>query len=383
VHGGAVPPPVEEPIAPPIYQTATFAFDDAEAYASALRHPDAGFAYTRYHNPTTAALEAAVADLEGGAVGLAFASGMAAISTVVLSLAAGGRVVAQPTLYGGTYALFHKVLPDLGLTVDLVDPEDGPGLRAALDGGAAVLYAETIANPTMAVADLPALAAAARTAGATLVVDNTVASPALCRPLTFGAGVVVHSATKYLAGHNDVLAGVAVFAEAGMRDRVWERHIDLGAAADPFAAWLVLRGLRTLPLRMERHCENARALAGMLQAHAGVERVYWPGRDEHATAARARAVLDGPGGFLACDLAGGRAAGRRFVEALQVGRQAPSLGGPQTLASHPASTTHRQLDDAALAAAGIGQGLVRISAGLEDADDLVEDCEQALAAART
>jgi cystathionine beta-lyase/cystathionine gamma-synthase len=380
VHGGVVAPPAERPVAPPLYQTSAFAFDDADHYAETLHAPGRGMVYTRYENPTTAALEALMADLEGGALGLATASGMAAIATTLLALAtAGSRVVAQRAVYGGTYSLLRTFLPRCGVEVAMVDVADEAEVRAALRGGAAVLYAETIANPTMAVADLPLLGALAREAGAALVVDNTVASPVLCRPLEHGAAVVLHSATKYLGGHHDVVGGIAVFADEAQRLAAWHHLIDLGGSADPFAAWLVLRGVKTLEVRMQRSQSTAARLAEVLGAHPAVERVYWPGLPDHATHAVAERVLDGPGGFLSFDVAGGRPAGRRVVEGTRVARLAPSLGGIETLVSHPASTTHRQYDAEALAAAGIGEGMIRMSVGLEDPDDLAEDLRQALA----
>jgi len=379
VHGAGVPVPAELPLAVPIWQTSAFAFDDADRYAHALRQPREGFVYTRYENPTTWALEATVAGLEAAAQGMATASGMGAIATVLLCLAAAGdHLVVQRDLYGGTFSLLSSVAARLGIVATFVDATDPGSVRAALRPTTRAVYVETIANPTMAVADLPALAEVAGAAGIPLVVDNTVASPYLCRPIEHGAAVVVHSATKYLGGHSDVVGGLALFADAGLHDRAWRTMIDLGASPDPFAAWLVLRGVKTLPLRMERHTGNAGALAGLLAAHPKVERVYWPGLPGHPSHDVAARLLDGYGGLLSFDLAGGRQAGRRFIEATSVARLAPSLGGPETLVSHPASTTHRQLDAVALASAGIGEGMVRVSAGLEDADDLLEDFTRAL-----
>jgi methionine-gamma-lyase len=379
VHGVRGPAPAEPPLAVPIWQTSTFSFDDAEHYAHTLRQPREGFVYTRYENPTSAALEATVADLEGAAQGMATASGMGAISAVLLSLAgAGDHLVAQRALYGGTYSLLTSVAARLGIEVSLVDVADPAAVEAALRPTTRALYAETIANPTMTVADLPALAGVAGAAGVPLVVDNTVASPYLCRPIEHGAAVVVHSATKYLGGHADVVGGLALFADPGQHQRAWQTMIDLGASPDPFASWLVLRGVKTLSLRMRQHEANAAALAGLLAGHPKVTRVHWPGLPGHPNHEVARRVLDGFGGFLAFDLAGGRGAGRRFIEATRLALLAPSLGGPETLVSHPASTTHRQLDAAALAAAGIGEGMVRVSCGLEDADDLIADFTDAL-----
>jgi cystathionine beta-lyase/cystathionine gamma-synthase len=382
VHGVPAPVPAEPPLATPIWQTSAFAFGDADRYAQALRQPREGYVYTRYENPTTAALEAVVANLEGAAQGMATASGMGAIATVLLTLAAAGdHLVVQRDLYGGTFSLLTTVAARLGIGATFVDATDPVAVEAALRPVTRAIYVETIANPTMTVADLPALAGVARAAGIPLVVDNTVASPYLCRPIAHGAAVVVHSATKYLGGHSDVIGGLALFADAGRHGQAWKTMIDLGASPDPFAAWLVLRGVKTLPLRMERHTRNAGALAGLLADHPKVARVYWPGLPGHPSHAVATRVLDGYGGFLSFDLAGGREAGRRFTEATRVALLAPSLGGPETLVSHPASTTHRQLDARALESAGIGEGMVRVSAGLEDADDLLEDFTRALEAA--
>jgi cystathionine beta-lyase/cystathionine gamma-synthase len=379
VHGVRPPAGAEPPLAMPIWQTSTFSFDDAEHYAHTLRQPREGFVYTRYENPTSAALEATVAELEGAAQGMATASGMGAISAVLLSLAgAGDHLVAQRALYGGTYSLLTTVAARLGIEVSLVDVADLAGVEAALRPTTRALYAETIANPTMAVADLPALAKLAGAAGVPLVVDNTVASPYLCRPVEHGAAVVVHSATKYLGGHNDVVGGLALFADAELHNRAWHTMIDLGASADPFASWLVLRGVKTLALRMRCHSANAAALSELLAGHPKVTGVHWPGLPAHPSHEVAARVLDGFGGFLSFDLAGGRDAGRRFIEATRLAKLAPSLGGPETLVSHPASTTHRQLDAAALAAAGIGSGMVRVSCGLEDAEDLIADFTDAL-----
>ena len=380
IHAGGQPLPAERSLATPIWQTSTFAFDDAEHYAHTLRQPREGFVYTRYENPTTAVLEATVADLEGAAEGLATASGMGAIATVLLSLAgAGDHLVAQRDLYGGTFSLLAHVAPRFGIDVTFVDAADPDAARAALRPSTRAVYAETIANPTMTVADLPGLAEVAADAGVPLVVDNTVASPYLCRPIEHGAAVVVHSATKYLGGHNDVVGGIALFAEPDRHAAAWRELLDLGACADPFAAWLVLRGVRTLALRMRRHGENARLLAELLDAHPKVERVYWPGLEDHPTHQLAAKLLDGDPGLLSFDLRGGRDAGRRFIEATRVAALAPSLGTVETLVSHPASTTHRQLTDEQRQAAGAGSDVVRLSIGIEDVADIIADLKQGLA----
>jgi len=287
-------------------------------------------------------------------------------------------VVAQRDLYGGTHSLLAHTAPRFGIEVSFVDAGHPAAVRAALRPTTRAIYAETVANPTMTVADLPALAEAGAAAGVPLVVDNTVATPYLCRPIEHGAAVVVHSATKYLGGHSDVVGGIAVFAERERHDAAWRAMIELGASPDPFAAWLVLRGVKTLALRMRAHGANARLLAELLDAHPKVARVHWPGLNSHPTAALAAKLLDGDPGMLSFDLAGGREAGRRFIEATRVARLAPSLGTVETLVSHPASTTHRQFAPDALAAAGIGEGMVRVSVGLEDAADLAEDFTHAL-----
>jgi len=383
VHGAGVPEVDETPLSVPIYQSSTFAFDDSDRYAHALRQPYEGYTYTRYRNPTTAAFEATIADLEQGAHGLATASGMGAISSVLLSLAAraGDHLVVQRDLYGGTIGLLNNLLSRYDVGVTYVDASDPGRVKAALRPETRAVYVETIANPTMSVADLPALAEVAAGAGVPLVVDNTVASPYLCRPLTHGAEVVVHSATKYLGGHSDVVGGIAVFADEARHVAAWDVMRDLGASPDPFAAWLLLRGVKTLPLRMDRHVGNARVLAELLAGHPKIGRVYWPGLPGHPTHETAARILDGPGGLLSFDLRAGRDAGRRFVEATGVARLAASLGGPETLVTHPASTTHRQLGRDALAAAGIGEGMIRVSVGIEDPGDLRADFEQALEAA--
>lgn len=369
------------PVSVPIYQTSTFAFADAAACAAALNDPSAGYAYSRYRNPTTNALENALADLEGGSGAIATSSGMGAVNAVLLSqLRAGDHVIAQQCLYGGTFAVFADLAARYGIDVSYISGRDPAEVGAALRPRSRLLYLETIANPTAAVSDLPGLLAAARAAGLTSVVDNTFATPMLCRPIELGADIVIHSATKYLGGHDDVTLGIIVAAGAEQFGALWQHTTELGVAADPFAAWLTLRGLKTLALRMDRHCATAGFLARQLAAHPAVAAVHWPGLAGHPDHAIAARILSGFGGMLAFDLAGGRAAGLAFVEALRLAALAPSLGGAETLVLHPASTSHRQLDSAQLAAAGVGPGSIRVSAGLEHPDDLWADFAQALAA---
>ncbi len=382
----AIHPPVPDlngsrPVSVPIYQTSTFAFTDPDACSAALNDPEAGFAYSRYRNPTTRALEETVADLEGGVAAIATSSGMGAINAVLLALLRpGDHVIAQRCLYGGTFSVFAGLAARYGIEVSYISGRDAAELAAALRPQSRLLYLETIANPTVAVSDQPALLAAARSAGLRTVVDNTFATPLLCRPIEHGADIVLHSATKYLGGHDDVTLGVVVSAQDEVHRAVWRNSVDLGVAADPFAAWLTIRGLKTLPLRMERHCQNAAHLAERLTSHPAVSAVHWPGLPSHPDHDVARRLLSGYGGMIAFDVAGGRAAGMAFISRVRLAALAPSLGGTETLVLHPASTSHRQMDAAGLAEAGIGEGSIRVSVGLEHPGDLWADFAQALAA---
>ncbi|MFZ4298512.1 trans-sulfuration enzyme family protein [Streptomyces cinereoruber] len=377
------PPHVEvtgsRPLGVPLHQGHVFAFDSADALAEGFTSPDA-FLYARLGNPTVRTLEDAVARLEGGASGLSFASGMGAVNAVLLSLlGSGAHVVAQTCLYGGTYAVLTDLAARWGVHVTYVSGTDPEEVRAALRPETRLLYLETIANPTTRVSDLPALAAVAAEAGVPVAVDNTFASPLLCRPLDHGADVVIHSATKYLAGHADVLGGVAVFKDRELYGRVRRHAVEQGASTDPFAAWLTLRGLQTLSLRVERQCANAAGLAARLAAHPAVAAARHPSLASHPDReVAARLLPAGGGGVVSIDLAGGRDAGRTFVEAVRLASLSVSLGDVKTLVMHPASTSHHQLDAAALAAAGIGAGTVRISVGIEHVEDLWTDLEQAL-----
>ncbi|EFL18386.1 aminotransferase class I/II-fold pyridoxal phosphate-dependent enzyme, partial [Streptomyces sp. C] len=341
--------------------------------------PDGDYVYSRRGNPTVRALERTLAGLEGGASAIAFASGMGAISGVLLALLRpGDQVIAQRCLYGGTYAALSDLKERYGVRVDHIGGDDAREFEALAGPRTRLLVLETIANPTGQVPDLPGLLAAARRLGVTSAVDNSLASPVLCRPIEHGADIVLHSTTKYLAGHSDVLGGAAVFADDALRREVWPRTVELGASADPFAVWLTLRGIATLPLRMREHCANAGLLAQRLAAHPAVAAVHWPWLGTHPSYAMARKVLSGGGGLLSFDLRGGREAGRSFVEGVRLARLALSLGGVETLVTHPASTSHRELDEGALASAGIGPGLVRMSVGIEDPEDIWQDVEQAL-----
>jgi cystathionine beta-lyase/cystathionine gamma-synthase len=370
------------PSAVPIYQAAAFSSATAAELGDVLTGATPGYAYSRIDNPTTAALAEAVAELEGAEAGLAFATGMAAIHAAIVSVVrAGQTIVVTQAVYGTTRDLLVRVLAGLGVTTEFVDPTDFAAVDAAMvRTGSPLLYVETVSNPTIIVSDISALAGIAHRHSALLLVDNTFASPYACRPIERGADLVMHSATKYLSGHADVLAGVVV----GSRQRVDALRpilVDVGAALAPLAAFLVLRGLPTLALRMERHSETALELAAWLQGQDQIERVHYPGLlsdPGHEVASR---QLDVFGGMFAFELAGGREAGQAFLDAMRVSERTASLGAFRTITSHPASTTHRQLDAAALRASGIAPGLLRCSVGLEDAEDLREDFELGLAAA--
>ncbi|HSL66964.1 MAG TPA: aminotransferase class I/II-fold pyridoxal phosphate-dependent enzyme [Actinomycetota bacterium] len=376
-----VPPPPMDQEAPsvPIFQTSTFRFDTSEDYAETISFRRPGYTYTRgYGNPTLLAFERLVAELEGTESGFSFASGMAAVHTLVTSLArAGDRIVASNELYGGSYSLFTKVLPRYGIEVTFVSPHDPDAVASALPD-AVLFYAETIANPTVTVADLEALGSLCRASGVPAAVDNTFASPYLCNPARFGFDHVLHSATKYIGGHHDLTGGVVATTEDGMRG-LRNTAIETGGTMAPFEAWLALRGLMTLELRMERHSRSAQMLAEFLEVQAKVERVHYPGLPSHPHHEVARRLLPrGSGGVLAFEIEGGVEAGMRFCDALELAWIATSLGGTHTLVGHAASTTHRQMDPAARRAAGIADGLVRVSVGLEDVEDLIEDFQRAL-----
>ncbi|MDH4111510.1 MAG: aminotransferase class I/II-fold pyridoxal phosphate-dependent enzyme [Actinomycetota bacterium] len=378
VHG-ATPAIEQETPSVPLYQTSTFRFPNSEAYAETISFRAPGYTYTRgYGNPTVAAFERQMAALEGTETAFGFASGMAGIHTVLTAHAgAGDRVVMSTELYGGTFGLATTVLPRNGVSVTFVDPHDLDAVRAALPG-ASLFHVETIANPNASVADLEALGAACREAGVPASVDNTFASPYLCAPATYGFDYVCHSATKYVGGHHDLIAGVVCTAEDG-RARLRDVAIETGGTMAPFEAWLCLRGLMTLSLRMERHSANAMALAGMLEGHDKIERVSYPGLASHPQHGIAvRQFVRGHGGMIALEVAGGVEGGRRFCDALELAWVATSLGGTHTLVGHAASTTHRQMDPVARRNAGIADGLVRMSVGIEDLDDIVDDVEQAL-----
>jgi len=362
----------------PLYQSSVFVYEDLDRVDRVMGGRERGYVYTRMANPNAAALEAHVAALEGAEAALACSSGMAAIFCALAAAASGGRIVSASVVYGGTRALMRSTLERLGAEVTFVDANDLEEVRRAVGGAADVLYVETVSNPLMRVTDLSAVASIARDAGARLVVDSTFATPRLVRPLALGASLVVHSATKYLGGHADVLAGVA----AGDPDLVEEARgiaTEIGTTPDPFACWLVRRGLRTLSLRVERASENAMAIASFLESHPAVSAVHYPGLTSHPDRSLAGELFDGLfGGMLSFELKGGLEAARRLVRGTRLIGFAPSLGDVSTTLSHPALTSHRSLDPESRRRLGITDGLVRLSVGIEDVEDLLADLEQAL-----
>lgn len=383
-----VPPPtvpIQPPVGLPTYRSSTFEFETAQQYSDVLGDREGGYTYSRIDNPTSDAFALAVASLEAHRLdkpvgAQPFASGMAAISTVLLTLCGtGNHVVAPAAAYGGTYGILRNVLARFGVETTFADGTDVDAVRAAIRDTTAVVWAETIANPTTAIADLPALAAVCRDAGVPLVVDNTFASPIVCRPLSWGANIVVHSATKYIGGHSDATGGVAI-GDVDLLARVRKARVDLGGCLAPDEAFLLHRGVTTLAVRMARHCATAQSLADALDAHPLVERIDYPGLAAHPQHALAGKLFDGRryGAIVTITPRGGRDAGMRLCDGLRLARVATSLGGSHSLVSHVASTTHRQMDDAALAAAGILPGAVRLSVGLEDPDDLIADVTAAL-----
>jgi len=369
-------------LAPPILPSATHIARDAAEFAEMASQPRHPRFYTRYGNPTHERAAHLIAALEGGEAALMTASGMGAISAAVLGLLkAGDLAVGQTSHYMGTTKLFTEVLPRLGVRTKLVDQADTMGLLAAIGEGARLVLVETPVNPTMTITDLAAVAQAARAAGAISVADNTFASPINQRPLAAGIDMVVHSATKYLGGHHDLIAG-AVVGSAERIEQIWDTAIVLGATLGAFDAWLLLRGLRTLPLRVARANDNAMAAARLLEGHPLVEAVHYPGLESHPQHALARRQMSGFGGVLAVQIRGGYAPAARFVAALQLFANAVSLGGVESLAVHAAAMWAGTLDDDQMKAAGVQPNLVRLACGIETADDLLDDLAQALDAAR-
>ncbi|MCE0487464.1 bifunctional o-acetylhomoserine/o-acetylserine sulfhydrylase [Ornithinimicrobium sediminis] len=425
IHAGQSPDSATGARALPIYQSTSFVFEDADQAANRFALAELGPIYTRIGNPTNEVVEARIADLEGGVGGLLVASGQSAVTLSLLNVAeAGDHIVASPSLYGGTQNLFEHTLPKLGIQVTFVDdPADPRSWRAATTERTKAFFGETLANPSSDVLDITAVAEVAHEVGVPLIVDNTVPTPYLCRPIEHGADIVVHSATKFLGGHGTAIGGVIVdsgnfdFAQhperfpgfntpdASYHGLVYARDLgvggalganlayvlkarvqllrDLGPAAAPFNAFLIAQGLETLSLRIERHVANAEAVAGWLLEHAQVQSVSYAGLPGHPSHARAQRYLPaGAGAVLAFEIDGGADAGRRFVSALQLHSHVANIGDVRSLVIHPASTTHSQLSESAQRAAGVTPGLVRLSVGLEHVDDIIADLEAGFIAAK-
>ena len=414
LHAGQHPDPVTGARAVPIYQTTSYVFQDSEHAAALFNLERAGHIYTRISNPTTAVLEERLAALENGVGAICTASGQAAMHLAIATLLnAGEHIVASSSLYGGTINLLAHTLPRFGITTTFVKPRDLDGFRAAIGERTRLIIGETIGNPGLEVLDIPEVAAIAHAAGIPLLIDNTFASPYLCRPLALGADIVWHSITKWIGGHGIAIGGVIidggrfdwqssskfptltapyagyhgiVFAEEFgptafvMRARA-EGLRDFGACLSPTNAFHLLQGVETLPLRMERHMENTRAVLAFLSKNPAVDWVLHPALETHPDHALAKKLMPkGAGSIVSFGIKGGRAAGRKFIEAVRLASHLANVGDAKTLVIHPASTTHQQMDAAALAAAGVGEELIRVSVGLEAAGDILDDLGQALRA---
>lgn len=381
IHAGYDPADEQGALTPPVHLTSTFAFESAEAGGEMFAGTREGHFYSRISNPTTDLLERRMASLEGGEAAVATASGMGAITATLWSfLRAGDEVITDQTLYGCTFAFLRDGLSRFGVTVRTVDMTRPQALAEAISDKTRIVYFETPANPNMRLVDIAAISRIAHDAGAKVVVDNTYATPVLTRPLALGADIVVHSATKYLGGHGDLVGGIAV---GGVEDMARVRLVGVkdmtGAVMSPFTAFLVMRGLKTLALRVARHSQSAQAIARWLEDHPAVASVSYPGLQsfpQHDLAARQMAS---GGGMIAFELKGGHAAGVSMMNRLTLIRRAVSLGDAETLIQHPASMTHSPYSPEERAAAGIGEGLVRLSVGLEDVADILGDLEGALA----
>lgn len=414
IHAGYSPEPTTKAVAVPIYQTTSYAFDNTQHGADLFDLKVQGNIYTRIMNPTTAVLEQRVAELEGGIAGLALSSGMAAITYAIQTIAqAGDNIVSVSTLYGGTYNLFAHTLPKQGIEVRFFDYRDPASLEKLIDDKTKLVFAETIGNPLGNVLDLQAISDIAHRHGIPVVVDNTVATPILMRPFEHGADIVVHSLTKYIGGHGNSIGGIIVdsgkfpwganatrfpllntpdpsyhgvnYVEAlGAAAYIARARVvplrNTGAALSPFNAFLILQGLETLPLRMERHCENALKVAQYLKQHAQVSWVNYGGLTDHPQHALVQKYLKGKAsGILSFGIQGGAAAGVKFIDALRLITRLVNIGDAKSLACHPASTTHRQLNAKELKRAGVSEDMVRLSVGIEHVDDIIADIEQALA----
>ena len=379
IHGGQQPDPATGAVVTPIYQCSTFAFESCDQGAARFSGAEPGFIYTRMGNPTTRAFERNVALLEGGFDGLATASGMAAVSTVFFTfLKQGDHVVSSEAVYGPSRGVLERHYARFGVEATFVDTGDLDAVRSAVRPNTKLLYVETPANPTLRLTDIAACAEIARTHDLLLVVDNTFATPVLQRPLELGADIVLHSITKFINGHADVVGGVVVPAREPEYTRLRGALNHLGGTMDPMQSWLVLRGVKTLVLRVEAAQRNARRLAAFLAEHPKVRTVSYPGLPGFPQAELAARQMRGPGALMAFEMAGGLEAGKRLLDSLELMTLAVSLGGVETLIQQPAGMTHAGVPRRERLAAGIADGLVRLSVGCEDVDDLLADLTQAL-----
>ena len=379
VHAGTPPDPLFGAVSVPIYQSSTFAFDSVDQGAGRFAGTEEGYIYTRMGNPTVAALEEAVALLEGGYGALATSSGMAAISNVFFTyLEAGAHVVGTDSVYGPSRVVVEKYFSRFGVESSFVDTSDVENIEAAIRPETTMLYVETPENPTIRLTDIAACAKVAREHGLLLVVDNTFATPLLQRPLELGADIVVHSMTKFLNGHADVVAGIIVTSTEEQWHRLRMALNHHGGCIDPHQAWLVHRGLKTLGLRVRQAQANAMAISELLHAHPAVEWIRYPGAEDHPQRALVQRQMDGPGAVLCFGVKGGLEGGKQLMQSVKLATLAVSLGGVETLIEHPASMTHASMAKEAREAAGITDNLIRLAVGCEDAADLVADLEAAL-----
>jgi cystathionine beta-lyase/cystathionine gamma-synthase len=374
IHAGQEPDPLSGAVMTPIVLSSTFGQDGPGNHK--------GFDYSRAGNPTRSALEACYAAIEGAKHGIAFGSGCAATTALLMTLKAGDHVLCGDDLYGGTFRIFDQVMKPFGLAASFIDMTDPGRVAAALTPRTRMIWLETPSNPLLKIFDVAALAEVARRAQVSLVVDNTFATPVLQRPIDLGATVSVHSATKYLNGHSDVVGGAVMTSDDSIAERLHFLQKAVGAVPSPFDCYLVLRGMKTLGVRMQRHVESARGLAEWLSGHGQVERVRYPGLASHPGYGLAERQMKGAGGMITFDLAGGLPAARAFFGALRIFVCAESLGGVESLAEHPAIMTHASLPAVTRRALGIGDGVIRLSVGLEDAGDLKRDLEAGFAAAK-
>ena len=370
IHSGGGPCPATGAIVAPIYQTSTFVFEDVGKTR--------GYDYSRSSNPTRKALEDTIAALEGGKAGSAFATGMAAETTVMHLLKQGDHVISQEDLYGGTYRLFDSVMRDFGLEFTFVSMGNKAEIEAAIRPNTRMIWIETLSNPLLNMVDVGMVAGIAKKHGLITVADNTLPSPYLLRPIEYGIDLVVHSTTKYLNGHCDVVGGAVVTDDDKLAERVRFLSNAMGTNASPFDCWLVLRGIKTLPVRMAQHCQSATAIAGFLEKHPRVKRVFYPGLESHPHYKLARKQMKGYSGMVSFEIAGGARAVKSFLRAVKVFSLAESLGGVDSLVEHPATMSHASMPESFRKKVGITDSLIRLSIGLENIDDLKEDLKQAL-----